>query len=145
MNSKYWSCPWWTLSPLLLGLWIVVSQSLYPVWLFATAWNAAHQASLSFTNRVGSKSRPLSWWCHPTISSSAIPFSSHLQSFPGSSSFPVSQFFASGGRSIEASASASALPMNIPDGFPLELTVWSPCNPRDSQESSLEDTTIQKH
>ena len=65
--------------------------------------------------------RPLSLWCHPTISSSVIPFS-HLQSFPASGPFPVSQFFTSGGQSIEASASASVLPMNIQDWLPLGLT-----------------------
>ena len=67
---------------------------------------------------------PLNWWCHPTISSSVIPFSSCLRSFPASGSFPISQFFTSGGQSIGASASASVLPMNIQD--------WSPCSPRDS-------------
>ena len=60
-----------------------------------------------------SNSCPLSQWCHPTISSSVVPFSSCLQSFPASGSFPMSQFFASGGQSIGASASASVLPMNI--------------------------------
>ena len=65
---------------------------------------------------------PSSQWCHPTISSSHAPFSSCLQSFPASGSFPVSQFFASGGQSIGASASASILPMNIQDWFPLGLT-----------------------
>ena len=64
----------------------------------------------------------LSWWSHPTISSSVTPFSSCLQSFPASGSFPMSQLFASGGQSIEASASASVLPMNIQDLFPLGLT-----------------------
>ena len=83
-----------------------------------------------------SNSCPSSWWCHPTISSSVIPFSSHLQSFPASGSFPTSQFFASGGQSIGVSASASVLPMNIQDWFPLGWTGWTPCSPRDSQESS---------
>ena len=63
-----------------------------------------------------------SWWCHPTISSSVLPFSSCLQSFPASGSFPVSQFFASGGQTIGVSASASVRPMNIQDWFPLRLT-----------------------
>ena len=63
-----------------------------------------------------------SWWCHPTISSSVVPFSSHLQSFPASGFFPMSQLFASGGQSIGVSASASVLPMNIQDWFPLGLT-----------------------
>ena len=64
---------------------------------------------------------PLSRWCHPTISSSVIPFSSHLQYFPASGSFPVSQLFTSGGQSIGVSASASVLPMNIQGRFPLGL------------------------
>ena len=72
--------------------------------------------------RVCSNSCLLSRWCHPTISSSVAPFSSCLQSFPASGSFPVSQLFASGGQSIGASASASVLPMNIQDWFPLGLT-----------------------
>ena len=66
----------------------------------------------------------LSWWCHATISSAVVPFSSHLQSFPASGSFPVSQLFASGGQSIGASASASVPPMNIQDWFPLGWTGW---------------------
>ena len=65
---------------------------------------------------------PLSWWCHPTISSSVVPFSSCLQSFPASGSFPINQFFSSDGQSIGASASASVLPMNIQGWFPLGLT-----------------------
>ena len=69
-----------------------------------------------------SNSCPLSQWCHPTISSSVIPFPSCLQSFPASGSFLMSQLFTSGGQSIGASASASVLPMNIQDWFPLGLT-----------------------
>ena len=71
---------------------------------------------------VCSSSCPLSQWCHPTISSSVSPFSSCPQSFPTSGSLPMSRFFASGGQSIGASASASVLPMNIQDWFPLGLT-----------------------
>ena len=75
-------------------------QSLSCVWFFATRWTAAHQISMSITNScVYSNSCPLSQWCHPTISSSVIPFSSHFQSFPASESYPVNQFFASGGQS----------------------------------------------
>ena len=69
-----------------------------------------------------SNSCPSCGWCHLTISSSVVPFSSCLQSFPASGSFPVSWFFISGGQSIEVSASASVLPMNIQSRFPLELT-----------------------
>ena len=82
------------------------------------------------TPGVHSDSRPSSQWCHPAISSSAIPFSSCPQSLPASRSFQMSQFFAS------VSASASVLPMNIQDWFPLGLTGWISCSPRDSQESS---------
>ena len=87
-------------------------QSLSCVRLFATPWTAAHQASLSITNsRSYSNSCPLSQWCHPTISSSVIPFSCP-QSFPASWSFQVSHLFTAGGQSIGVSASASVL-MNI--------------------------------
>ena len=74
--------------------------------------------------RACSNSCPSSRWCHPAISSSVVPFSSCLQSFPASGSFPVSQFFASRGQSIGVSASASVLPKNIQDLFPLGWTGW---------------------
>ena len=73
------------------------------------------------TPRACSNSCPLNQWCHPTISSSVIPFSSYLQSFPVSGSFPVSQFFVSGSPRFGTSASASVLPMNLQDWFPLGL------------------------
>ena len=79
---------------------------------------------------------PLSWWCHPAISSSVVPFSSCLQSFPAPGSFPMSQLFASGGQNIGASDSASVLLMNIQDCFPLGLTDLISLWYRDSQESS---------
>ena len=92
------------------------------------------------TPGVHSNSCPLIQWCHPTISSSVIssviPFSSCPQSLPASGSFPVSQFFASGGQSIGASTSASGLPMNIQDWSPLGWTGWISLQSRDSQESS---------
>ena len=78
----------------------------------------------SLTPRVYSNSCPLSRWCHTTISSTVIPFSSHLQSFPASACFQMSQFFISGGRSIGVSASTSALTMNIQDWSPLGWTGW---------------------
>ena len=82
------------------------------------------QASLSIINSWSySNSCPLSRWCHPTISSSVIPFSC-LQTFPASGSFPMSQFFASDGQSIGVSASTSVLPINIQDWFPLGWTGW---------------------
>ena len=74
--------------------------------------------------RVYSNSCPLRQWCHPTISSSVVPVSSCLQSFPASRSFPMSQFFASGGQNIGVSASPSVLPVNIQDWFPFGWTGW---------------------
>ena len=76
------------------------------------------------TPRAYPNSCPLSWWCHPTISSSVIPFSSCPHSFPASGSFPVSQFFASGDQRIRVPALASVFPMNIQDWFLLGLTSW---------------------
>ena len=111
-------------------------QSLSQVLLFATSWTAACQAFLcpSPTPGVYSNSCPLSRWCHPTISSSFSPFSSHLHSFPASGSFQMSQLFASGGQSIRVSASASVLPVNIQDWFPLGWTGWISFSSRDSQD-----------
>ena len=85
---------------------------------------------------VYSNSCPSSWWCHPTISSSVVPFSTYLQSFPASGSFPRSQFFASSGQSIGVSASTSVLPMNIQDWVPLGWTGLFFLSPSDSQKSS---------
>ena len=97
----------------------VVSDSLQPHGL-----QYARLPCPSPTPGARSHSCLSSWWWHPTISTSVIPFSSHFQSFPASGSFPVSQFFTSGGQRIGASASASVLPMNIQDWFPLEWTSW---------------------
>ena len=76
------------------------------------------------TPRVYTDSCPLSWWCPPTISSSIVPFSCWLQSFPASGSFLLSHFFVSGGQSIGVSALASVLPKNIQDWSPLGCTGW---------------------
>ena len=111
-------------------------QLLIHVRLFGTGLQYARLPCPSPTPRACSNPCPLSWWCHPTIPSSVIPFSSCLQSFPTSGSFPMSQFFASGGQSVGVSALASVLPMNIQNWFPLDGLVGSPCSPRDSQESS---------
>ena len=96
------------------------------------------------TPRAYSNSRPLSQWCHPAISSSVIPFSSCLQSFPASGSFQMSQFFASGGQSIEASAPASVLPMNIQDWSPLGLTGLISLQSK-GLSRIFSSTTVQKH
>ena len=117
----------------------VVSNSLWP--------HGIHHARLprpSSTPVACSNLHPSSRWCHPTISSSVIPFSSRLQSFPGSGSFPMSQFFTSGSQSIGVSASASVLPMNIQDWFLLGQTgLISFLSKGSSRVSS--NTTVQNH
>ena len=85
---------------------------------------------------VHSDSRPSSWWCHPAISSSVIPFSSCPQSLPASESFPISQLFAWGGQSTGVSALASFLPKNTQGWSPLEWIGWISLQSKDSQESS---------
>ena len=101
-------------------------QLLSRVWLFATPWTAARQASLSITNSQSLlKLVSIESVVHPTFSSSVVPFSSHIQSFPASGSFPMSQFFTSSGQSIGASASASVLPMNILERLALGWTGWN--------------------
>ena len=87
---------------------------------------------------------PLSWWCHPTISSSVVPFSSHLQFSPASGSFQTTQFFASGGQSTRVSASGSVLPMNIQDWFPLAWTGWIFLQSK-GLSRVFSNTTVQKH
>ena len=89
------------------------------------------------TPRVYKNSCPLSWWCHPTISSSVIPFSSCPQSFPASGSFQMSQLFTSGGQRIGVSASTSVLQMNTQDWSPFGWTGWIFLLSKDSKESSL--------
>jgi len=91
-----------------------------------------------------SNSCPLTQWCHPTILSSVVPFSSYLQSFPASRSFLISQLFTSGGQSIEPSASASVLPISIQDWFPLGLTGLISLQSK-GLSRVFSDTTIQKH
>ena len=87
---------------------------------------------------------PLSWWCHPTISSSVFPFSSCPQSFPASGAFPMSQLFAWGGQSIGVSASTSVLPMNIQDWSPLGWTGWIYLQSK-GLSRVFSSTTVQKH
>ena len=121
-----WCHLWFSLLFVVLVLWPPkslpkpVRKSFFPV--FSTS-------SRVVTSSVAESCLTLSWcyrwrcrWCYPTMSSSVIPFSSCLQSFPASGSFPTSQFFASGSRNIGASASASVLQMNIQGWFPLGLT-----------------------
>ena len=117
----------------------VVSDSLRPHGL-----NHARLPCLSPTPRPYSNSCPLSRWWHPTISSSVIPFSFHLQSFPASGSFPVSQFFEAGGQSIGVSDLTSVPPVNIQDWFPLGWTGWISLQSK-GLSRVFSNTTVQKH
>ena len=109
----------------------VVSDPLWPHGL-----QHARLSCPSLSPGACSNSCPLSQWCHPTISSSVVPFSSRPQSFPGSGSFQISQLFTSGGQSIGISASTSVLPKNIQTDIFEDGLVGSSCSPRGSQESS---------
>ena len=117
----------------------VMSNSLWPHEL-----QHARPPCPSPTPRVHPNSCPLSWWCHPTISSSVVPFSSCPQSFPASGSFPVSQLFASGGQRIAVSASTSDLPMNTQDWSSLGWTSWMSLKSK-GLSRVLSNTTVQKH
>ena len=120
-------------------------QSLSCVWLFATPWITARQASLSITNSWSSlKLKSIESVCHPAISSSVVPFSSCPQSLPASGSFPVSQLFAWGGQSIGVSASASVLPVNTQDWSPLGWTGWISLQSKGLLRV-FSNTTVQKH
>ena len=121
--------------------WLLLSH----VWLFATPWLQSTRLPCSSPYpRACSNLCPLSWWCHPFISSSVVLFPSCLQSFPASVSFPMSQLFALGSQSIGAAVSASVLLMNIQGWFPLGLTVlFSLQSKRLSRV--LSNTTVQKH
>ena len=119
--------------------------SLSHVQLFVTPWTAARQASLSFASPgTWSHSCPLSWWCPPTITSSVIPFSSCLQSFPASGSFPMRHLFVWDGQSIRISSSALVLPMNIQDWSLLGWTSWISLLPK-GLSRVFSNTTVQKH
>ena len=117
----------------------VVSDSLRPHRL-----QHARPPCPSPTPRACSNPCPSSQWCHPTISSSVIPFSSCLQSFPESGSFPMSQLFASGGQSIGVSASTSVLPMNTQEWSPLGWTGWISLQSK-GLSRVFSNTTVQKH
>ena len=114
----------------------VVSDSLWPHGLQHTRPPCPSPIPGAYSN-----SCPLSRWCHPAISSSGVPFSSCLQSFPASGSFPMGHFFASGGQSIGGSSSASVLPMNIQDRFPLGWIGWISL----LSKGVFSNTTVQKH
>ena len=138
-------------SPTLISNQFSSVQSLSCVWLFATPWTAEHLHGQvdrppcpSPTPRVYPNSCPLSQWCHPTISSSVITFSTCLQFFPASGSFPITQFFASGGQSTGVSASTSVFPMNTQDWSPLGWTGWISLQSK-GLSRVFSNTTVQKH
>ena len=117
----------------------VVSDSLRPHGLQHTRLPCPSPTPETYSN-----SCPLSQWCHPTISSSVVPFSSYLQSFPATRSFQMSQLFTSGGQSIGVSASTSVLPMNTQDWSPLGLTSWISLQSK-GLSRVFSNTTVQKH
>ena len=119
-------------------------HSFSHVRFFGTPWTEACQATLSISNsRVCPNPCPLSRWCHPTISSSVIPFSSCPEPFPASGSLQMSQLFASGGQSIGVSFSASVLPMSTWDWSPLEWTGWISLQSKELSRV-FSNTTVQK-
>ena len=117
----------------------VVSNSLQPHGVLHTRLPCPTPTPRAYSNLC-----PLSRWCHPTISSSVVPSSSHLQSFPASGSFPMNQFFASGGQSIGVSASTSVLPKNTQDWSPLGWTGWISLQSK-GLSRVFSNTTLQKH
>ena len=129
-HCRWWLQPWneKTLAPWKKSYDNLEFSSAVQLWMT--------QRPMELAPGACSNSCPWRWWCHPSISSSIIPFSFCPQSFPASGSFPTIQFFTPGDQNIGVSASASVLPINIQDWFPLGWTVGSPCSPRDSQESS---------
>ena len=153
--STFFCVKWYDINSKCEKLRILVSLEILQVWSSVQFSCSVMSSSLhlhglqhtrppcpSPTPGVHSDSCPLSWWCHPTISSSVVPFSSCLRSFPASGSFPVSQFFASGGQSI--GVSASVLPMNIQDWLPLGWTSWISLQSK-GLSRVFSNTTIQKH
>ena len=150
LGFSYSISPTYIMKPIyitVVGTWVssvqfsfaIVSNSLRPRGLQHTRLPCPSSTAGAYSN-----SCPLSRWCHPTISSSVIPFSSCLQSFPSSGCFQMSQFFKSGGQSVGVSVSASFLPMNIQDWFPLEWTGWIYLKSK-GLSRVFSNTTVQKH
>ena len=127
-------------------LWFQFSsvQSLSHVWLLCNPMDCTTPGLPVQTARAYSNSSPSSHWGHPPISSSIVPLFSCLQSLPASESFPMSQFFASGGQNIGVSASASVLTMIIQEWFPLRLTGWISLQSK-GLSRIFSNTTVQKH
>ena len=127
-------------------LWLLWFSSVAQLCLTLWLHEPQHARPLcpSPTPGVYPNSCPLSRWCHPTISSSVIPFSSHLQSFPATGSFPMSQLFTSGDQNFGVSASTSGPPMNTQDLSPLEWTGWISLLSK-GLSRVFSNTTVQKH
>ena len=137
----------WYMSRTNDSVWLIaiVVQLLSHFWLFEIPWTVACHASCpSLSPRVYSNSFPLSCWSHATITSPDIHFSSCPQPFPASWSFPMCRLFASGGQSIEVSASASVLAMNVQGCFSLGLTVWVSFLSK-GLSRVFSSTTVRKH
>ena len=137
LQSHLWLLPkaFWETVPR-WSVQFISAHSLSHVYLWPHGLQHPRPPCPSPTPKVYSNSCALSRWCHSTIASSVVPFSSCSQSFPASGSFQMSQFFTSGGQNTGVSASASVLPMNNQDWFPLGWPGWTPWGTRDSQESS---------
>ena len=133
-------------TPVISRVLFATTKSLSQVWLFVTPWTAAHQASMSITKSYSllKLTSPSGRWCHPTNSSSVVPFSSCAQSFSASGSFQMSQLFTSGGQSTGVSTSASILPMNVQDWFPVGLSGWISLQCK-GLSRVFSNTTVQKH
>ena len=123
--------------------WVQFSRSVVTDSLWLHGLQHTRPPCLSPTPGVYSNSCPLSWWCHPTISSSIVPLS-RLHSFPASGSFQMSQLFTSGGQSTEVSASTSVLQVNTQDWSPLGWTGWI-CLQSKGLSRVFSNTTVQKH
>ena len=148
-RQEHWSglpfpSPTESLSPSIFSVWIQFSHTV----VFNSLWpHGMQHTRLTCPLPIpgtSSNSCPSSQWCHRAISSSAIPFSSCLQPLPGSDSFPMSQFFTSGGQSIRASALAAVLPMNIQDWCPLRWTGWISLQYK-GLSRVFSNTTVKKH
>ena len=148
-QSPWWRVPRWTTVSFtgISSFWLEVLSAQFScsVASYSLQSHGLQHASLPCPSPAPrAYSCPLSWWCHATISSSVFPFSSHHQSFPALGSFQMSQFFTSGVQSIGVSASASVLPMNIQDWFPLGWTGWNSFLSKPLLRV-LSNTTVQKH
>ena len=138
LNQLYGNSLWYSFSSVKFSC-SVMSDSLRP-----HESQHARPPCPSPTPGIHSDSHPSSRWCHPAISSSVVPFSSCLQSFPASGPFQMSQIFTSGGQNIGVSVSTSVLPMNTLDWLPLGLTGWISLQSKGFSRV-FSNTTVQKH